>query len=240
MKINIHKSSDRPFADYGWLKTRHSFNFADYFNPLRERFGIIRVLNDEIIEPGCGFDMQEQKNLEILLLPLNGELKYQDQTGNKTILSHEEALIISAGAGIIHAFGNNSESLPLEVLQIWLFPNVKDIEPRIQCLQFNSRERKGKLQVIASPEIISDVLWINQHAWISRIDLKRSQSIKYNLNKESNVLLIFVIEGSIHLTDDKDIVANHRDSLEITEIDGPIEILASLDAKLIFLDVPID
>lgn len=240
MRINIHKSNDRAFADYGWLKTRHSFNFADYFNPIRERFGVIRVLNDEIIEPGCGFYIHEQKNLEILLLPLNGELKYQDQTETKTTVGHDEALIISAGAGIIHAFGNNSESLPLEVLQIWLFPKVKDIEPRIQCSQFNARERKGKLQLIASPEIISDVLWINQYAWISRIELKKNQSYKYSLHKESNVLLIFVIEGSIQLMGDSDMVGYHRDSLEITEIDGPIEILASLDANLLIFDVPID
>lgn len=240
MKINIHKSEDRAFADYGWLKTWHSFNFADYFNPLRERFGVIRVLNDEIITPGNSFDLHEQKNLEIIIIPLKGEIKYLDQSGNKSILYHDDVQINSAGSGIVYSFGNNSESLPLEILQIWLFPKIKNIKPRIQCLQFNERERHGKFQMLVSPDVISDVLWINQETWISRIDLKGGQSIKYNLQKDENVLLIFVIEGSIQLTGDDGIFAKQRDSLEITDIDGPVELIASLDAKLLFLDVPFD
>lgn len=240
MKINIHKSGNRSFRDYGWLKTWHSFNFADYFNPLRERFGIIRVLNDEIIEPDSSFDPHEHKNMEILLLPLNGELKFKDHAGIISTVMQDEVLIVSAGSGINYSFGNNSDSQPLEILQIWLFPKIKDIEPRYQCLQFNERERKGKFQVIVSPEIISDVLWINQQTWISRIDLYNGQSIQYHLQKDNNILMIFVIDGSIHLTGGEDVTANRRDTLEVTEINDHVDLIASDDAKLLFIEVPVD
>mgnify|MGYP000846018902 CR=1 FL=1 len=240
MKAGIHRANYRYFADYGWLKTWHSFNFADYFNPLRERFGVIRVLNDEVIAPGKGFDMHEYKNLEILLFPLNGELKYQDQSGHESTLSQDEVQIISAGSGITFAFGNNSNSLPLEIIQIWLFPKIKNINPRIQCLQFNERERHGKFQLIASPEVISDVLWINQQTWISEIDLLKGQSASYNIQKANNVIFIFVITGSILFGSNEDMEARQRDSVEITDIDGPWEFIANQDSKLLLVDAPRD
>ncbi len=240
MKINIHRANERFFADYHWLKTWHSFNFADYFNPLRERFGVIRVFNDEVMEPGKGFDMHEQKNLEIVLIPLIGELKYQDQIGNEFTLGPDDVQIISAGSGINYSIGNNSNTLSLEIIQIWLFPKIKSINPRIQCLQFNERERRGKFQMVASPEVISDVLWINQQTWISKIDLNKSQSVSYNLHNDSNVLFVFVIQGSIHLAFNEEKEAGKRDSMEISDIDGLVKFIANQDSKLLLIEAPLD
>jgi quercetin 2,3-dioxygenase len=245
MKVHIHKATERGYADYGLVKSFHSFNFADYFNPVREKFGVIRVLNDEVMEPGGMFEMHEHKNLEILIMPLKGELVQVDNHGNKSIIASDEVQIISAGSGIQHSIGNNSGIELAEILQIWLFPKLKNTEPRCQVLQFPDSDRDSKLQKIFSPALISDILWINQNAWLSRIDLKKGNSFEYSLMKNGNYVMVFVIEGSIILQDyidsDREMnVAMRRDSIEIKELKQNFTITAKSDCSLLFIDAPPD
>lgn len=245
MKVHIHRAIERGYADYGWVKTFHSFNFADFFNPVREKFGVIRVLNDEVWDPGGKFEMHEHKNLEIIIIPLRGKLVQDDINKNKSIITSDEVQIISAGTGLQHSIGNNSRSDFAEVLQIWLFPKVKNTEPRYQVLQFPASDREGKLQKIVSPSLISDILWINQDAWVSRIDMKAGSSFEYNLMKNENYVLVFVLEGSVILKYDSSGVqqsysAGRRDSIELQEILQALTLTAQSDCSLLFIDAPPD
>lgn len=237
MKINIHKSHERGYADFGWLKTWHGYNFATYFNPLREKFGVVRVLNDDILEAGASFEMHPHANLEIVTIPLSGTLELNDASGASYKLNNEEVLIISAGSGITHAEANYSDYEPVHYLQIWVFPKIKNIQPRIQKLSFNKEERRGRFQQIVSPELISDVLWINQDVWISRIDIDQPYQGEYNLNKEGNMLLLFVIYGEVTMGGEK---STDRDIVEISEIDKAITFTAIQKTSLLFIETPVD
>lgn len=237
MNISIHKSEDRAYVDHGWLKTWHSFNYADYFDPLRERFGVIRVINDYILSPGQNFEMHPHSNMEIITIPIKGSLQNIDSQGHINEISEGDVQIISAGSGIIHSESNNSKEESVSFLQIWIFPKIKGIQPRYQQLSFSLKERAGRFQQLVSPEIISDVLWINQDAWISRIDIDNETIQTYNLHREDNVLLIFVIEGQVDIEGK---VANNGDSIEISDINHSIKIEASSKAKLLFIETPLD
>lgn len=245
MKVIIHKATERGFADYGWIKTYHSFNFADYFNPVREKFGVIRVLNDEVMEPGGRFEMHELKNLEIIIMPLKGVLEQEDNDGTKSLISPGEVQIISAGSGIRHSIGNASQTELAEVIQVWLFPKIKNTEPRYQVLQFPASDRQGKLQKIVSPSFISDILWTNQDAWISRTDLKTGGSLKYQLMKNENYILVFVLEGSVVLENYSNglherFEAGRRDSMELQQTGQEINLTALTDCNLLIIDAPPD
>ncbi|HLN53065.1 MAG TPA: pirin family protein [Lentimicrobium sp.] len=235
LKLNIHKNNERGFHDYGWLKTRHSFSFGDYFNPLREDFGVVRVLNDETYDIDSYLGMHYQKNLEVILIPLKGKLSYNTANDYSVKLNHDEILITSTGSGIKHSFGNQSKESTLELLQIWVYSKIKDTEPRSQVLLFPASERKNQLQVIAEPDIISDVLWINQNAWIFRIDLTAGNTFEYTLKDEKNLLMVFIVEGSLR-TNASGEIAQKRDSFEMSETGGKVALEAMEDSEILIIE----
>lgn len=237
MNINVHKSAERAYADHGWLKNWHSFNYADYFDPLRERFGVIRVINDYILSADQSFEMHPHSNMEIITIPLKGSLQDIDSHGHVTEINEGDVQIISAGSGITHSESNNSKEESVSFIQIWIFPKIKGIQPRYQQLSFSRKERAGRFQQLVSPEIISDVLWINQDAWISRIDIENEKMHTYNLHRDDNVLFILVIEGRVEIEGKE---ANRRDSIEILDINNSIKIEASSKAQLLFIETPLD
>lgn len=234
-QINIHRANERGYHDYGWLKSRHSFSFNDYFNPVREDFGVLRVLNDEVIQPDSYFSMHQQKNLEVVLIPLKGKLLYKTPDGQSTTLENDEAMVISTGTGINHSFGNGSKHEILELLQLWIYPKIKDIEPRKQVLLFPASERKNKLDIIVKPDLISDILYINQDIWISRIELSADNTLDYKLRYIGNIVMVFVIEGSILINSSGEI-AGSRDSVEITGADDNVSIMATAPSDLLIIE----
>lgn len=220
MNINLHRSINRGHVNNDRLQIWHSFSYATYFNPLRDRFGVIRVLNEEVMSGGSKFDSHVHRNMEILTIPLSGAYEHIDDEGSSVTVQSDEVLLISAGTGIHHIEGNYSLQDPLVFLQIWLFPKVKGINPRLERLTFSSQDRSGKLQLIASPNKAPGGLFINQDAWLHRIDLPPGAHYTYSLHKENQVVMMFVIEGSIMVDRYK---AERGDSLEISNITGSFQ-----------------
>jgi quercetin 2,3-dioxygenase len=234
MSKEIYRASDRGHASYGWLDTWHNFSFANYFNPLRERFGLLRVLNDDTIEAGTGFSEHPHENMEIISIPLSGALEHRDSMGNTTVIRQGEIQIMSAGTGIRHSEFNHSKTEKTAFLQIWIFPKVKNITPRYDQKKFSSPLPAGVIETYVSPDKNSDSLWINQDAWLSRAFLPARAEISYSLHSHLNGIFLFVISGEVSVEGDS---LFRRDAIGITE-KNDILIKASHDADLLFIEVP--
>lgn len=234
MKTTIHKADSRGYFDHGWLKTYHTFSFASYYDPSRVRFGLLRVLNDDIIEPGTGFGTHPHENMEIVTIPLKGVLAHKDSMGTKQTLKAGEIQIMSAGSGLTHSEFNNSESEGINLLQIWVFPLERDIEPRYNQKQFDINERSNKFHTIVSPGKENGALWINQNAYFSLADIEKGKTLSYDIKYKGNGAYLFVIEGSVNAAGE---TLGRRDGMGIEDTDSfkitPIE-----NSQILVIDVP--
>jgi redox-sensitive bicupin YhaK (pirin superfamily) len=234
MKTVFHSSHERGHINHGWLDTYHSFSFANWFHPEKIHFGALRVLNDDFVKVGEGFGIHPHDNMEIVSIPLAGSLAHKDSTGAEEFTHTGYVQIMSAGTGIRHSEYNGSPTEEVNFLQIWIFPKEKNIKPRYDQKKFDEVDRKGKWQLLVSPRKEDNVLWINQDAFLSRIDLKADTSISYNDHLSGNGVYIFVIEGSIEINGQ---TLNRRDALGISETNS-FEIKVTSDAKILAIEVP--
>ncbi|MFI5211681.1 MAG: pirin family protein [Ignavibacteria bacterium] len=234
MKKTIHRSDSRGLADHGWLKSRHTFSFADYYDPQRNRFGLLRVLNDDIVEPGKGFGSHPHDNMEIVSIPLKGALAHKDSEGNEHVINSGDVQIMSAGSGLYHSEYNASKTEPVNFLQIWVFPKAKDITPRYDQRTFNAKDRDNLVQTVISPEKSEKKLWINQDAYFSLCSIEKGKKVRYKINKNGNGLYIFVIEGTVK-TDGE--ILNRRDAIGLEELEN-IEITAEGNCEILLIEVP--
>ena len=193
----IHKAATRGHADHGWLRTNHTFSFADYYNPERIHFGALRVLNDDYIAGGMGFGTHPHDNMEIITIPLEGDLEHKDSMGNGTVIKHGDVQVMSAGTGITHSEYNHNKTKPVQLLQIWVFPNKRNVTPRYDQITLDVNERRNKLQQILSPNSDDEGVWIHQDAWfhIGRFD--QNFETTYTWKKQGNGVYVFVIKGDI-------------------------------------------
>ena len=235
MKSIIHKSQSRGLADHGWLKSRHTFSFADYYDPERVRFGLLRVLNDDIVQPGMGFGTHPHDNMEIISIPLKGELAHQDSMGKKEVIKVNDIQIMSAGSGLLHSEFNNSNEDIVNFLQIWIFPKVKNIKPRYDQLTFEPAMLKNKLLTVISPEKNNGTLWINQDAYLSLGNLDKGTRVLYDIQHKGNGVYVFIIDGAV---DAEGIFLEERDAAGIEEAES-ITIAAGQDSKVLLIEVPI-
>lgn len=233
MKTEIHKSSSRGYANYGWLETRHTFSFSGYFNPNRIRFGALRVLNDDIIEGGTGFDTHPHDNMEIISIPVYGALAHKDSMGSITVLRPGEIQLMSAGSGLTHSEYNHLEDDYSNFLQVWIYPKLRDITPKYDQKEFPIEERTNQLQCVVSPDGKSNSLIINQDAHIYLSNPQKDFTFNYKLN-ENFGLYIFVIEGAIRI---EDIELNKRDGIGISETDS-IQIKSIENSELVLIEIP--
>jgi len=236
MKKRIFKSEDRGSADHGWLKAKHSFSFANYYDQEKIRFGTLRVLNDDIVQPKMGFGKHPHDNMEIVTIPLKGELAHEDSTGNKEVIKQNEIQIMSAGSGLTHSEFNNSNTEEVNLLQIWVFPKVKNIEPRYDQKVFDPSERKNKIHTVVSPEKNDGILWINQNAFFSISDTDKDVTLKYEVKSEGNGVYFFVIEGKVEIDGE---ILNKRDAVGIEDTDS-FEINFKENSKVLFIEVPMN
>ena len=234
MNKTIHKADSRGYFDHGWLKTYHTFSFSGYYDSERVRFGLLRVLNDDIIEPGMGFGTHPHDNMEIVTIPLKGELAHKDSMGTKQTIKLGEIQAMSAGSGLTHSEFNNSDSEPINLLQIWVFPRERDIEPRYEQKVFNTEERKNKFQTVVSPEKINGAMWINQDAYFSLANLDKGKDVSYKIKHKGNGAYIFVIEGSVETSGEK---LNRRDGIGIEGLED-VKINALENSEILLIDVP--
>jgi len=234
MATIFHKANSRGLADHGWLVSRHTFSFADYYNPERINFGMLRVINDDIVKPSMGFGTHPHDNMEIISIPLYGSLRHQDSMGNRHIISAGEVQVMSAGTGVTHSEYNNSETEDVNFLQIWVFPKKRNLTPRYGQKRFEKKERHNRFQLVVAPEQEGEAIWINQEAWFSLADLDAGTALSYRMHQLDNGLYVFVLNGEAEIEGQK---LGRRDGLGLTE-HGEVRIDAHGDAELLLMEVP--
>jgi len=236
MKTIYHKSTDRGFADHGWLKANHSFSFANWHNPEKMQFGKIRVLNDDIISPGGGFGTHPHENMEIVTIPLEGAIAHKDNTGHEEIIKHNEVQVMSAGTGILHSEYNASESENANLFQVWIFPDKNGHQPRYNQKVFNPKDRENKLHTFVSPNKSLHYLWLNQDAYFSWSDLDADKSIHYNLHSKENGVYVLLIDGVVSTVDK---TLTRRDAIGIWEAND-FTLTAKENSSILFIEAPMN
>ena len=235
MKTILHKADSRGKADHGWLKTNLTFSFADYYDPTRMHFGVLRVLNDDIIAGGTGFGMHPHDNMEIITIMLEGALEHKDSMGNIGVIKPGEIQVMSAGTGIYHSEYNHSKDAPAKLLQIWLFPNERNIKPRYDQMTLELSERKNRWQKIVEPGPIEKGLWIKQEAWFHIGQFDAGQETHYKFHRPENGAYIFVIEGSVTVDGNQ---LNRRDGLGISESESVLSLNATANSEILIMELP--
>ena len=234
MHTVLHKANTRGHANHGWLDAKHSFSFANYHNPERMHFGVLRVLNDDRIAPARGFGTHPHDNMEIISIPLEGDLEHKDNMGNGTIIKNGDVQVMSAGTGITHSEFNANEDKDVKVLQIWLFPNKKNVTPRYDQLAIRDIEKNDEFYQILSPNKDDQGVWIHQNAWFHLGDFSKKQNINYKLKNKENGVYAFVIEGDANIAGQ---ALNKRDGFGIWNTEN-IEIQVEKNSKVLLLEVP--
>lgn len=234
MKTILHKADTRGHANHGWLDTHHTFSFANYYDPERMHFGALRVLNDDVVEGGKGFGTHPHDNMEIISIPLTGDLEHQDSMGNKTMIKQNDVQIMSAGAGVRHAEYNGNKDKKVNFLQLWIFPKVKNINPTYDQKTFDPSERINKFQEVVSPEGHSKGVTINQDAWLHLAKLEKDFKATYAIKKNGNGVYIFVINGEVTVNSEK---LNKRDGFGVWETEE-VPIAADSGAEILLIEVP--
>jgi redox-sensitive bicupin YhaK (pirin superfamily) len=232
----IHKANSRGHADHGWLQAYHSFSFANWYNPEKVHFGVLRVLNDDTIAPGMGFGMHPHENMEIITIPLEGDLAHKDSMGNEAIIKFGDIQVMSAGTGVRHSEFNPNADQRTKLLQIWLFPNRQNVEPRYQQISLNVEDRHNRLQQILSPHYDDEGVWIHQDAWFHLGKFEEGITSEYELKKEGNGIYLFVISGTVSVNDT---ILETRDAIGISD-SRKIKIKAESNAEFLIMDLPME
>ena len=233
MKTIIHRATTRGHANYGWLNSYHTFSFGQYHHPERIQFGALRVLNDDVVSGGMGFGTHPHDNMEIVSIPLKGDLEHKDDTGNQAVIRANDVQIMSAGTGIRHSEFNHNKDQEVNFLQIWVFPKEKDISPRYEQKTFAPEDRLNQLLTVVSPEK-NGAIWINQDAYFALGNLEEGFRTSYQINKAGNGVYTFVIEGEVGINGQ---TLEQRDGIGISEA-GQLEITAKSQVELLLIEVP--
>lgn len=236
MKTSMHKAATRGHANHGWLDSWHTFSFASYYDPQRVHFGALRVLNDDTVAPGKGFGMHPHDNMEIISIPLEGDLEHQDSLGNKQVIRQGDVQVMSAGTGVAHSEKNRNDDRPVKFLQIWVFPNKRDVEPRYAQKTFSEREKHNTLVTVVSPMGEKSGVNIYQDAWFSMGKLDNGITLTYDVKREGNGVYAFLIEGDATIND---VVMNRRDGLGISD-EKHLTITANSNAEILLMEVPMN
>lgn len=233
-KTIVHKADLRGKADHGWLKSFHSFSFANFYDPHRIHFGALRVLNDDTVSEGRGFGSHPHDNMEIISIPLEGDLGHQDSMGNSAVIRHGDIQVMSAGTGIYHSEYNHNKSTAVKFLQIWIFPNKRDVTPRYDQLTLNVEDRKNKLQQVLSPNPDDQGVWIYQDAWFHMGNFDQGVEAEYQFKSEDSGVYAFVLSGTVQINGN---VLDARDGLGIWETDK-LAIKAETNSEFLLMEVP--
>lgn len=236
MNTVLHKASTRGHANHGWLDTNHTFSFANYYNPERMHFGVLRVLNDDSVIGGKGFGKHPHDNMEIVTIPLSGDLAHQDSMGNSSVIKNGEVQVMSAGTGLFHSEYNANSDKAVKFLQIWLFPNRKNVKPRYDQISIKSISLKNDFYQVLSPSKDDQGVWIHQNAWFHLGDFEKEKTTHYQLKSPENGLYVFMIEGDATVENQ---VLNRRDGLGIWNTKN-VKITASANSKILLMDVPMN
>ena len=231
----VHKSNTRGHANHGWLESYHSFSFASYHNPERMNFGALRVLNDDRVNQGMGFGTHPHENMEIISIPLEGDLEHKDSMGNTTVIKEGDVQVMSAGTGIYHSEYNKNKDKITKFLQIWIIPNKQNVTPRYDQITLNLSDRHNKLQQVLSPNPDDDGVWVHQDAWFHMGKFDLGFKINYYLKKPGNGIYIFVLNGDVKINAQE---LNQRDALGLTDANNLTIEALSQNAEILIMEVP--
>lgn len=230
----LHQAETRGHANHGWLNSMHTFSFANYHNPDRMHFGALRVLNDDTVEAGMGFGTHPHDNMEIISIPLEGDLEHKDSMGNVSVIRHGDIQVMSAGTGIFHSEYNRNKDRCVKFLQIWVFPNQRNVTPRYDQITLNLEDRHNKLQQIVSPEPDGKGVWIHQTAWFHLGKFDQGVSAEYKIKAAGNGVYAFILSGEITLNSQ---LLSTRDGYGIWDVDR-LTISANTEAEFLLMEVP--
>ena len=236
MKKVFHPASSRGAADHGWLQAKHSFSFANYFNSERVQFGALRVLNDDIIAPGMGFGTHPHDNMEIITIPLDGALEHKDSLDNIGVVETDEIQVMSAGSGVYHSEYNKNKDQSVSLLQIWVFPNKKNVTPRYDQKNIKDLKKVNSFYPIVTPNQNGPGMWIHQDAWFHLGEFDKETRINYNINKKGNGVYAFLIEGSVQIDGES---LEKRDALGLWDTES-FELLANPNSRILLIEVPLN
>ncbi len=230
----LHTANSRGNANHGWLNAYHTFSFASYHNPERHNFGVLRVLNDDTIAAGMGFGTHPHDNMEIITIPLEGDLAHKDSMGNSSVIKNGDVQVMSAGTGIQHSEFNPNHDKQTKLLQIWVFPKERNVEPRYQQITLDENDRHNKLQQILSPDADDAGVWIHQDAWFHLGKFDKGVTANYKLKKEGNGLYAFILKGDVKIDGQE---LHTRDGFGISNFED-VDIIANSDAEFLLMEVP--
>ena len=236
MKKIFHSSSSRGAADHGWLQAKHSFSFANYYDSERVQFGALRVLNDDIIAPGMGFGTHPHDNMEIITIPLDGALEHKDSMDNIGVIETDEIQVMSAGSGVYHSEYNKNKDQSVSLLQIWVFPNKKDVTPRYDQKNIKDLKKVNSFYPIVTPNQNGPGMWIHQDAWFHLGEFDKETRINYKINKKGNGVYAFLIEGSVQIHGES---LEKRDALGLWDTES-FELLANPNSRVLLIEVPLN
>ncbi|MCA6075276.1 pirin family protein [Fulvivirga sedimenti] len=236
MKTILHKSNTRGHANHGWLNSYHTFSFAGYYDPERVHFGKLRVLNDDTVAPGRGFGTHPHDNMEIISIPLSGDLEHKDSMGNTTVIKQGDVQVMSAGTGVFHSEYNKNQDQEVKFLQIWVFPNKKNVEPRYDQISIGEIAEKNAFYQILSPNADDQGVWIHQDAWFHIGEFDQGAAAEYSIHKEGNGVYAFVLDGEVEIGEQK---LATRDGLGILETDA-FQLKASSPSRVLLMEVPMN
>jgi redox-sensitive bicupin YhaK (pirin superfamily) len=233
MKTVFHPSQQRGSADHGWLKAKHSFSFAGFYDPAKMGFGALRVLNDDHIDAGMGFGTHPHDNMEIITIPLEGDVEHKDSMGNGEIIRHGDIQVMSAGTGIRHSELNPNSDQALKLLQIWVLPQEQNVSPRYDQITLQ-QGTPNQFQQVLSPSPDDDGVWIHQQAWFYLGDFDQEGLHNIQLKGDNPGAYVFVIEGHASVGEQ---TLGKRDALGLWDTSG-FDIQVQKDSRVLVMEVP--
>ncbi len=236
MNTVLHKAETRGHANHGWLDSHHSFSFANYHNPERMHFGVLRVLNDDRVQAGQGFGTHPHDNMEIISIPLEGDLEHKDSMGNVAVIKEGDVQVMSAGTGIYHSEYNKNADKEVKFLQIWLFPNKKNVEPRYDQISIRDIEKENEFYQVLSPNSDDSGVWVHQNAWFHLGKFESGKETKYELKDKNNGVYAFILDGKVEISGQE---LNKRDGFGIWDVES-IDFKANENVRVLLMEVPMN
>ncbi len=234
MNTIIHRAETRGAANHGWLNSHHTFSFANYHNPERMNFGVLRVLNDDTVAAGMGFGTHPHDNMEIISIPLAGDLEHKDSMGNVAVIKEGDVQVLSAGTGVTHSEYNKNKDKEVKFLQIWVFPKTKNVTPRYDQVSIRDISKENEFYQVLSPNKDDQGVWINQDAWFHLGNFTKGSTDEYKIKKTGNGVYAFILEGAVEINGEK---LSKRDGMGIWDTDS-ITVKASENARVLLMEVP--
>lgn len=235
MKTIVHSAASRGHAQHGWLESYHTFSFASYYDATRIHFGALRVLNDDQVAAGMGFAQHPHDNMEIVSIPLEGDLEHRDSMGNVAVIREGDIQVMSAGTGITHSEYNKNKDKPVKFLQIWIIPKYRNVVPRYDQMNWQTSAVQNQWQQILSPQADDAGVWIHQDAWFHRAQLDDQVTIDYTLKLEGNGVYVFVLEGRAQI---KDATLEKRDGMGLWELSSFQVSSLAANTTVLLMEVP--